>query len=60
MLKSNAVLLAKNKKEEKVEEKKKLKMNSLKKLNIFHDNIKLTIEENPTKFQDTGIARQFS
>ena len=27
------------------------------KLNTYHDNIKLTIEENPTKFLDTEIVR---
>ena len=30
------------------------------KLNTYHDNIKLTIEENPTKFQDTEIVRHNS
>ena len=30
------------------------------KLNTYHDNIKLTIEENPTKFLDTEIVRQNS
>ena len=30
------------------------------KLNTYHDNIKLTIEENPTKFLDTEIVRHNS
>ena len=30
------------------------------KLNMYHKNIKLTIEENPTKFLDTAIVRHNS
>ena len=29
-------------------------------LNTYHDNIKITIEENPTKFLDTEIVRHNS
>ena len=32
----------------------------LKRLNTYHDNIKLTIEENPTKFLDTEIVKHNS
>ena len=41
--------------------RKKTTTNKLfEKLNTYHDNIKLTIEENPTKFLDTEIVRHNS
>ena len=40
--------------------KKNIKDELFEKLNTYHDNIKFTIEENPTKFLDTEIVRHNS
>ena len=43
-----------------VRRKKNTKDELFEKLNTYHTNITLTIEENLTKFLDTEIVRQFS
>ena len=43
-----------------VRRKKNTKDELFEKLNTYHDNIKLTIEENPKKFLDTEIVRHNS
>ena len=43
-----------------VRRKKNTKDERFENLNRYYDNIKLTIEENPTKFLDTGIVRHNS
>ena len=43
-----------------IRRKKSTKDKLFEKLNTYHDNIKLTIEENPKKFLDTEIVRHNS
>ena len=43
-----------------VRKKKNTKDELFEKLNTYHDNIKLTLKENPTKFLDTEIVRHNS
>ena len=43
-----------------IRRKKNTKDKLFEKLNTYHDNIKFTIKENPTKFLDTEIVRHNS